>query len=139
MNFRRKVFSTIALIIVFGAQANAAAVKVIANPSVAATSISADDLQQVFLQNKDSLGGSHVLLVLEKQGAAHEAFLKYLGKSDASLQAYYRSLVFTGKGAMPKVLASDDEVIAYVAKTKGAVGYVSPGSSTEGVKVLEIK
>jgi ABC-type phosphate transport system substrate-binding protein len=94
----------------------------------------------VFLLDKDSLGGSHVQPVLVKGGAAHEAFLKeYLGKNDSALQAFYRSLVFTGKASMPKSVANDAEVVAYVAKTKGAVGYVSAAASTEGVKTLEVK
>jgi hypothetical protein len=64
---------------------------------------------------------------------------EYLGKTDAALQTYYRSLVFTGKASMPKALGSDAEVMAYVAKTRGAVGYVSSGSSTAGVKVIEVQ
>jgi ABC-type phosphate transport system substrate-binding protein len=75
-----------------------------------------------------------------KGGAVHDAFLKeYLGKTDSSLQVYYRSLVFTGKASMPKTLGSDAEVEAYVAKTKGAIGYVSSGAAAAGVKVLEVK
>jgi len=121
-------------------QAHAAGVKVIANSSVSASTITAEEVKDVFLLDKDSLGGSHVDPVLSKGGPAHEAFLKeYLGKSDAVLQAFYRSLVFTGKASMPKTLGSDAEVVAYVAKTKGAVGYVSGDASTVGVKTLEVK
>lgn len=126
----------------FGAAAlmHAADVKVIANNSVSVSSVSAGDVKDVFLLDKDSLGGSHVEPVLSKGGPAHEAFLKeYLGKNDGALQAFYRSLVFTGKGSMPKALGSDAEVVAYVAKTKGAIGYVSSGASTEGVKTLAVK
>ena len=121
-------------------QANAADVKVIANNSVSASSISASDLKDVFLLDKDSVGGSHVEPVLQNAGVTHEAFLKaYLGKQNPALQAYYRSLVFTGKASMPKVTAADAEMVAYVAKTKGAVGYVSNGAATEGTKTLEVK
>ena len=121
-------------------QARAADVKAIANNSVTATSISASDLKDVFLLDKDSLGGSHVEPVLQNSGATHEAFLKeFVGKQNSVLQAYYRSLVFTGKASMPKVTAADAEAVAYVARTKGAVGYVSAAASTEGVKVLAIK
>ena len=123
------------------AGARAADIKVVVNPSVGATSVSADDLKGVFLATKTSLSdGSRVEPVLAKGGPAHEAFLKeYLGKTDAALQTYFRSLVFTGKASMPKTLASDADVVAYVAKTKGAVGYVSAGASTAGVKTLEVK
>ena len=127
---------------VFAARtASAADLKVIANPSVGATSVSADELKGVFLATKTSLSdGSHVEPVLEKGGAVHEAFVKeYLGKTDAALQTYYRSLVFTGKASMPKTLAADAEVVAYVAKTKGAIGYVGAGAGTAGVKILEVK
>jgi hypothetical protein len=121
--------------------ASAADIKVIANPNIGASSVSADELKGVFLVTKSSLSdGSHVEPVLEKDGPVHEAFVKeYLGKTDSALQTYYRSLVFTGKAAMPKTLAADAEVVAYVAKTKGAVGYVSAAASTAGVKTLEVR
>jgi hypothetical protein len=136
----RVVLTIAAMAFCIAWQAHAADVKVVANSSVAATSVSAGDLKDVFLLDKDSLGGSHVDPVLSKGGAAHEAFIKqYLGKNDPALQAFYRSLVFTGKASMPKVLGSDAEVVAYVAKTKGAVGYVSGDASTAGVKTLEVK
>lgn len=121
--------------------AQAADLKVIANASVGVSSMSSDELKGIFLATKTSLSdGSHLEPVLEKGGATHEAFLKqYLGKTDAALQIYYRSLVFTGKAAMPKTVGTDAEVVAYVAKTKGAVGYVSSGAGTAGVKTLEVK
>jgi ABC-type phosphate transport system substrate-binding protein len=119
----------------------AADLKLIANPSVDVSSISADEIKGVFLAAKTSLGdGSHVEPVLEKGGTVHEAFVKeYLGKTDSALQTYYRSLVFTGKASMPKTLGTDAEVVAYVAKTKGAIGYVGAGAGTDGVKVLMVK
>jgi len=120
---------------------SAADIKVIANPSVGASSASSDEIKGVFLATKSSLSdGSHVEPVLEKGGPAHEAFLKeFIGKTDSAFETYYRSLVFTGKASMPKTTASDAEMVAYVAKTKGAIGYVSAGASTAGVKTLEVK
>ena len=135
------LFFAVAAMICGGAGLRAADVKVIANSSVSASSVSSEDLKRVFLGTKSSLeDGSKVEPVLEKGGAAHEAFLKeYLGKTDAALTTYYRSLVFTGKGSMPKTLASDAEMAEYVAKTKGAIGYVSASATAAGVKVLEVK
>jgi hypothetical protein len=121
--------------------AQAAEIKIIANSSVGASAVSVDELKGVFLATKSSLSdGSHVEPVLEKGGAVHDVFLKtYLGKTESALETYYRSLVFTGKGSIPKTLAGDAEVVAYVAKTKGAIGYVSSGASIAGVKALEVK
>lgn len=119
---------------------HAADFKVIANPSVEVSDVSADELKAVFLGTKTSLGDSHVVPVLEKSGPAHEAFLKdCVGKSDAALNTYYRSLVFTGKGSMPKTLGSDAEVAEYVAKTKGAIGYVGASTAAAGAKTVNLK
>ena len=115
-------------------------VKVIANSSVRADTISADEIKRVFLEERRSLDdGTHVAPVLEKDGPVHEAFLRaYLGRTDDDLLTYYRALVFTGRGSMPKELDSDAEVVAYVIRTRGAIGYVSAETSTEGVKTLAI-
>ncbi len=120
---------------------HAADVKVIANPSIEVSSVSTEEIRNVFLETKTSLSdGSRAEPVLAKGGPTHEAFLKkVIGRTDPSLQVYYRSLVFTGKAAMPKSFANDDDVVRYVAKTKGAIGYVSAETSTEGVKTLELK
>lgn len=140
MNYLRYLLVA-TLCILAGQTLSAADLKVIANRSIGASEVSLEELKGVFLATRTSLSdGSHVEPVLEKDGPVHEAFLKgYLSKSDAALQTYYRSLVFTGKGSMPKMLATDAEVVAYVAKTKGAIGYVSVGASTAGVKTLDIK
>jgi TonB family protein len=115
-------------------------VKIIANSSVKEDIISAVELKRVFLEQNNSLeDGSHVEPVLEKDGPVHEAFLHdYLGRTDDDLQTYYRALVFTGRGSMPKELNSDAEVVAYVARTRGALGYVSTATSAEGVKTLAV-
>jgi TonB family protein len=115
-------------------------VKVIANTSVKTDMISAGELRRVFLQENNSLGnGTPVEPVLKRDGPVHKAFLQeYLGRTEADLQMYYRARVFTGKGSMPEVLDSDAEVVAYVARTRGAIGYVSSDtdSSVDGVKTL---
>jgi ABC-type phosphate transport system substrate-binding protein len=141
MKYQQALLIAAGLVTFAAVNAQAGSVKVIANSSVKSATISADDLKGVFLEEKNSLSdGSHAEPVLEKGGATHEAFLKeYLGKSDSALQTYYRSLVFTGQASMPKAVGSDAEVVAYVAKTKGAIGYVANGTSAEGVKTLEVK
>ncbi len=114
-------------------------IKVIANTNVATDAISGRELRSLFLEENNSLGGAHVEPVLQKDGPTHESFLRdHLRRSDSELQTYYRALVVTGKGSMPKVLGSDAEVVAYVARTKGAIGYVSAETDAEGVKVLAI-
>jgi TonB family protein len=115
-------------------------VKIIVNNGVQADQISVRDLKSVFLRERNSLSdGTHVEPVLERGGSAHQAFLKlYLKQDNDELLRYYQSLVFTGKGSMPKAVGSDEEAVAYVAKTKGAIGYISAESSAVGVKTLAV-
>jgi TonB family protein len=115
-------------------------VKIVANPSVKADFISVGELRSVFLAEADTLkDGSHVEPVFEREGAVHETFVKdFLKQTNASLRSHYGELVFTGKAAMPKSFSSDAEVVAYVARTRGAIGYVSTSAGTDGVKLLNV-
>ena len=130
----------VAGLILLSASALAGDVRIIANPSVTADAISAQEIKSVFLEQRNSLqDGTHVEPVLSRGGPAHATFLKnYLGQNDGALQNYYRALVFTGKGSMPKTLHTDEEVVAYIAKTRGAIGYVGATVTLDGVKTLAV-
>jgi TonB family protein len=137
----QKLLPLVAAVVMFGSvHALAGNVRIIANPSVRAEAISATEVKSVFLEERNFLrDGTHVEPVLSKGGSAHEAFLRdYLATNDDALQNYYRTLVFTGKGLMPKALHSDEEVVAYVAKTRGAIGYVSSTATLDGVRTLAV-
>jgi TonB family protein len=136
-----RLLPLVAIVVIFApVRVIAADIKVIANGSVKADVISANEVKSVFLEEYNSLrDGTHIEPVLEKDGPVHEAFLhEYLGGTDDDLQNYYRALVFSGRGSMPKQLGSDAEVVAYVARTKGAIGYVSAEAIGEDVKTLTI-
>jgi ABC-type phosphate transport system substrate-binding protein len=114
---------------------------VIANPSVKSSDVSKSDLRDVFTGAASSFkDGSHVTPVLLKAGAANDEFLSaYVGKADGPFKAGWRSLVFSGQASMPKSMESDAAVVAYVAQTPGAVGYIGKSSPHDGVKVLAVK
>ena len=136
-----RLIALVAAVVMLGPiNARAGEIKVIANPSIRTDSIALTELRSIFLEEKRSLrDGSHAEPVLARSGAAHEAFVRdYLGKTDDALQNYYRTLVFTGTGPMPKMLTSDTEIVAYVASTRGAIGYVEVNAPTDGVKVLTV-
>jgi ABC-type phosphate transport system substrate-binding protein len=123
------------------APVGAADMQVIANPSVKSASVSVDELKNVFLGNTSNLAdGSKVEPVLAESGAAHDEFLKdVVGKSAPALKNHLKTLVFTGKGSMPKSFASEADIVKYVAKTPGAIGYVSAAADASGVKKVALK
>jgi TonB family protein len=135
-----KLLAAICLIALACPQARSGDIKMIANPGVRTGTISSAEIKRIFLLEGDTLDdGTYVEPVLIRGGSVHGTFLKqFLNTNNDTLHTYYGTQVFTGKSAMPKELGSDAEVVAYVARTKGALGYVSAETNTERVKTLEV-
>jgi TonB family protein len=113
-------------------------VTIVANPNVKADTITSRELRKVFLAEKSSLAdGSRVQPVFQKSGSVHEAFVRdFLGQTPENLTAYYGALVFTGKAATPKAFEGDEQVLEFVKKTPGAIGYIGDKSAVNGVKIV---
>ena len=112
----------------------------IANPNLARAEISASDLRQIYLGTKTTVLGRDVEPVVAASGRVHEQFVSAcLGKTSAGLRNYFRNLVFTGKGSMPRSFGSSAEMVLYVARTPGAVGYVEAGVDLTGVVKLTLR
>lgn len=60
------------------------------------------------------------------------------GKSVMAVKAYWNRVIYSGGGLPPPVKGSEREVVEYVKRNEGAIGYVSSGTSTRGVKVLRV-
>lgn len=60
---------------------------------------------------------------------------KGVGRTSAQLKAHWSKLVFTGKGTPPTELASEQEVLNFVASNPQAIGYISTASVSDAVKV----
>jgi ABC-type phosphate transport system substrate-binding protein len=56
-----------------------------------------------------------------------------------SVKSYWQQRIFSGRDVPPPELDTDDDVVAYVRKHEGAVGYVSGRADVSGVKVLEVR
>jgi hypothetical protein len=113
------------------AHACSCAGEVIAHPSV---SLSASDVREVFLGEKQFAGG--VKLVPVDNSARQADFLSKVMLTDAAKYSTYWIKKSFREGVMaPSSKGSDAEVIAFVKSTPGALGYVS--SAPSGVKVLQ--
>lgn len=121
--------------------AEGASVVVVGNNSVSVTAISEDDLREIFLGTKYSLpDGAKVTPVLLKGGPVHESFLKlYLGKSVEGFRTWWLQIVFTGQGLLPKTFVSEADLVAFVGRTKGAIGYATLASVRGNVKRIAVR
>ncbi len=114
---------------------------VVANPKVAESSLSRDQLKAIFLgQMTVWPGGAPIEFVTLKESSdVHEAFLKtYLGRSTLQFNQYWKKQLFSGRSMMPKQFDSERKLLEYVSSTEGTVGYVSAGAGRGAAKILVI-
>jgi hypothetical protein len=105
--------------------------EVIVNDSV---TVSADDIRDVFLGEKQFSGG--VRLIPVDNTAAQGEFLSKVLQTDASkYYARWTRKSFREGLSAPSIKGSDAEVIAFVKATPGAIGYVAKPS--HGLRVVQ--
>jgi ABC-type phosphate transport system substrate-binding protein len=102
------------------------------------SSMSAEDVKDVFLGRKAFVSGQPMVVVFQKEGTPTRSDFetKVVGKTGAELSQYVSKQIFTGKAA-PPIIANDDAAVrAKVAGTPGAIGYVSGQGVDSTVKVI---
>ena len=114
---------------------------IIAHQNVPETTVTKKDLQEMFLgkrvQWKDN---TTIHPVTVKEVELHKAFLKqYVNKSFAKWNAHWKRMVFTGNGTPPKQFATQQELLEYVAKTAGAIGYIDAETPVKNVTIIEVQ
>ena len=115
--------------------ANAADVVVIVSAKNSASTMTADDIANIYL------GKSTALKPVDNATAVRGQFYSAVaGKDEAQVKAIWSKLVFTGKATPPKELTSSAEVVKAVAADPNAIGYVEKGAVDASVKVIyEVK
>lgn len=116
--------------------------KVIVNSANATASLSAAEASKIFLKESAKFPGGSAATPVDqgKASPTRAAFSKsVIGRTVAAVETYWQQQIFSGKEVPPATKSSDDEVVAFVKANPGAIGYVSGGASTAGVKVVDVK
>ena len=127
---------------VLTAAAEAGDWKIVAHPSVPVASLTRATVSSYFLKKLDHWpDGTPVAPVDQAPGSSlRQSFTREIhDKSTEMINAYWQKQVFSGRATPPPAKASDAEVIAYVKNAPGAIGYVSAGASTSGVKEIRVE
>ena len=113
---------------------------VVAHPAAPVTELSRAQLSRLFLKKSTQWpDGSAVRPVEPLQPGLRQAFARQVhDRSLAELVAYWNALIFSGRELPPLEKATDADVLSYVRATPGAIGYVSAGVDTPGVKVVGV-
>jgi ABC-type phosphate transport system substrate-binding protein len=106
---------------------------VVVHPSVAGTQVRRADLAGLFLRKVTRWGDRSPAQPVDQSGASlvRKAFSEaVLGMPVAGVLQYWQKSMFATPPLHPPVVkSSDGEVIAFVSRTPGAVGYVLPGTT----------
>jgi ABC-type phosphate transport system substrate-binding protein len=62
-----------------------------------------------------------------------------LRRSVPAIKSYWQQMVFSGRGVPPAELDNDGEVVKFVLKNRGAVGYVSASADVGGAKIVPVR
>lgn len=113
---------------------------VIGNRSVPVASLTPKDVKNIYLgKMKVWDNGMKIVFVTLGSGDTTNRFLKqYVKKNPSMFNKYWKKKVFTGGGKPPRSFSREKDLLEYVSKTKGAIGYVSSQAYKDNVKILSV-
>ena len=112
---------------------------VVVHPSNSISTMTQDEIKRIYLgKNKLFKNGLSVAPVDAEKGSPKrkEFYRKVVGKSPSQISSYWSRLIFTGKGAPPRVIDSEAEILAWVESHADSLGYVNKDSVTDTVKIV---
>lgn len=139
---RKRLLPLVALLVAASPIAADPGYQVIVHPASAVESLTRREVIDLFLKRVTTwpTGGAVHPVEPPEDGSVRALFAsEVLGKSLGTLKNYWNKRIFAGRDVPPVEKRSDEEVVAFVRSTPGAVGYVSAGASVAGVKVVRVK
>ncbi len=112
---------------------------VIANSSVAADSLSADALKDIYTAKTKYWDGGQAIIIALLPDKTDAALQQACGMDTSSFKTFWQRLAFSGRGQEPKKADDAAALVALVASTKGAIAIVPADAALTGVKKIEIK
>lgn len=115
---------------------------VIVNPQNVAGSVDRTFLAEAFLKKVTRWPNDELIRPVDQESSApaRQAFSSgVLKRSVAAVKSYWQQMVFSGTGVPPPELDSEGDVVKFVLKNRGAVGYVSTGVNLQGAKILTLR
>jgi ABC-type phosphate transport system substrate-binding protein len=143
MNRIANMLAILAVVVVTAARAGTAdTFVVVVNPANSAP-LSRADIANIFMKRITRWGPDDLAIAVVDQvphapvRAAFSAAI--LRRGVEAMQAYWQQQIFSGRDVPPVEKESDAEVVAYVRRNRGAIGYVSEGAAIDGVRVVHWK
>ena len=120
---------------------NSAKFKLIVNPKNPTSSLAKRQVKKFFLKKTTKWDSGTKVKPIDQapSSAVRIAFSKQIvEKGVASVSAYWQQQIFSGRASPPPTESSDKQIVAYVLRNPGAIGYISSNASFEDAKVLTV-
>jgi ABC-type phosphate transport system substrate-binding protein len=114
---------------------------IIINKTNPLSSLAKKEVSDLFMKKaKWSFGSTALPVDASPNSSTREQFsMDIHGKSVSSIRSFWQQAAFSGTASAPPEKGSDAEVIEFVQKNSGAIGYVSVSAKIEGVvKIITV-
>ena len=113
---------------------------IICHKDVPVDTLNKSDIKNIFLGKKTSWDNQKkITIVLLKTDDVYKEFLKvYIKRSAQQYRLYWRNMVFTGEGFIPKSFKSEENIIQFVSKTDGAIGFLPFKTDNSEIKYISV-
>jgi ABC-type phosphate transport system substrate-binding protein len=112
---------------------------VIANSGLAADSLTADALKDVYTGKTKYWDGGQNIVIVVVNDKTDAAVQQASGMEASQFKTFWQRLAFSGRGQEPKKADDAAAAVALVATTKGAIAIVPADTALTGVKKVDIK
>jgi ABC-type phosphate transport system substrate-binding protein len=139
---RRTLFVLALLAFLAPVSSFAAEYQVVVHPSNPTDILTKEQLGKMFLKKivKWDTGTPIIPVDQAPISPVRAAFNKIVhGKPASAIASYWQQQIFAGRDVPPAEKSGDAAVLAFVKANPGAIGYITPGVSTDGVKLLSIR
>ncbi|MBU0996043.1 MAG: hypothetical protein KJ737_26405 [Proteobacteria bacterium] len=105
----------------------------IGSPDIFESTLTKNDIKDIFMGKKKKwAGGKAITLTVNDQADLQKNFTKaYLRKTPAQFINFWKYQIFVGNGNLPKFFTDENQLIDYIEKSEGAIGYISTEPSKE--------
>jgi ABC-type phosphate transport system substrate-binding protein len=134
--------AVMAVVLSARADASRAGYLVVCNPANPLASVERRFVQDAFLKKVTSwpTGDSARPVDLPPGSSVRRQFTEeVLRRSVEAVRIFWQQRIFAGRDLPPPEVGSDEEVIKFVMRDRGAIGYVSASASLNGAKVLNVR
>jgi ABC-type phosphate transport system substrate-binding protein len=112
---------------------------VIVHPQSEIESLNKNDVVNIFMGRYRKLPSGMTAVPVDFSGAQPERSQFYqaiVGKELSEIDSYWARLRFSGQGPPPRQVPSTEEILDFVSRSRGAIGYVEKRRVDKRVKIV---